>query len=55
MKTAYMTHAETLIHADLHTGSIMLNETDTRMIDPEFCYFGPMAYDVAAAPLMTAA
>ena len=48
MKAAYMTHAEALIHADLHTGSIMLNETDTRVIDPEFCYFGPMAYDVGA-------
>ncbi len=48
MKTAYMTHAEALIHADLHTGSIMLNETDTRVIDPEFCFFGPMAYDVGA-------
>jgi 5-methylthioribose kinase len=48
MKAHYMTHAEALIHADLHTGSIMLNETDTRVIDPEFCYFGPMAYDVGA-------
>jgi 5-methylthioribose kinase len=48
MKAAYMTHAEALIHADLHTGSIMLNETDTRVIDPEFCFFGPMAYDVGA-------
>jgi 5-methylthioribose kinase len=26
----------------------MLNETDTRVIDPEFCFFGPMAYDMAA-------
>lgn len=48
MKAAYMTHAEALIHADLHTGSIMLNEDDTRVIDPEFSYFGPMAYDVGA-------
>ena len=48
MKADYMTHAEALIHADLHTGSIMLNEHDTRIIDPEFCYFGPMAYDVGA-------
>jgi 5-methylthioribose kinase len=48
MKAHYMTHAEALIHADLHTGSIMLNENDTRVIDPEFCYFGPMAYDVGA-------
>ncbi len=48
MKEAYMTHAEALIHADLHTGSIMLNEGDTRVIDPEFCFFGPMAYDIGA-------
>src|SRR5208337_2136368 len=48
MKEAYMTHAEALIHADLHTGSIMLNDGDTRVIDPEFCFFGPMAYDMGA-------
>jgi len=48
MKLAYMTHAEALIHADLHTGSIMLNAEDTRVIDPEFAFFGPMAYDVGA-------
>lgn len=48
MKMAYMTHAEALIHADLHTGSIMANAQDTRVIDPEFAFFGPMAYDVGA-------
>jgi 5-methylthioribose kinase len=26
----------------------MLNEEDTRVIDPEFAFFGPMAYDVGA-------
>jgi 5-methylthioribose kinase len=48
MKRTYVTHAEALIHADLHTGSIMLNTEDTRVIDPEFAFFGPMAYDVGA-------
>ena len=48
MKDAYMNHSEALIHADLHTGSIMLNERDTRVIDPEFAFFGPMGYDVGA-------
>ncbi len=48
MKEAYMAHGEALIHADLHTGSIMLNGEDTRVIDPEFAFFGPMAYDVGA-------
>lgn len=48
MKEAYMTHGQALIHADLHTGSIMLNRDDTRVIDPEFAFFGPMAYDIGA-------
>ncbi len=48
MKEAYMNHNEALIHADLHTGSIMLNGQDTRVIDPEFAFFGPMAYDIGA-------
>jgi len=47
-KRAYTMHAEALIHADLHTGSIMLNEEDTRVIDPEFAFFGPMGYDIGA-------
>jgi len=48
MKQSYMTHAQALIHSDLHTGSIMLNETDTRVIDPEFAFCGPMGFDVGA-------
>ena len=48
MKRSYMTHAEALIHGDLHTGSIMVNESDTRVFDPEFSFYGPMAYDIAA-------
>jgi 5-methylthioribose kinase len=48
MKEGYMTHSQALIHADLHTGSIMLNEEDTKVIDPEFAFFGPIGYDVGA-------
>ena len=48
MKDSYMNHAEALIHADLHTGSIMLNTEDTRVIDPEFAFVGPMGYDIGA-------
>ncbi len=48
IKESYMTHAQALIHSDLHTGSIMLNESDTRVIDPEFSFCGPMGYDVGA-------
>ncbi|MFN3978920.1 MAG: S-methyl-5-thioribose kinase [Caldilinea sp.] len=48
MKMSYMTHAEALIHSDLHTGSIMANEELTKVIDPEFAFFGPMGFDVGA-------
>jgi 5-methylthioribose kinase len=30
----------------LHTGSIMVTDDDTRVIDPEFAWYGPMAFDV---------
>jgi 5-methylthioribose kinase len=48
IKDAYKNRTEALIHADLHTGSIMLNTEDTRVIDPEFAFFGPMGYDIGA-------
>ena len=48
LKQAYMTHAEALIHGDLHTGSIMITEDETKVIDPEFAYFGPMGFDIGA-------
>lgn len=48
MKRSYMTHAQALIHSDLHTGSIMVNAGETKVIDPEFAFFGPMGFDVGA-------
>jgi 5-methylthioribose kinase len=39
---------EALIHGDLHTGSIMVTESETRVIDPEFAFYGPMGFDVGA-------
>src|SRR5690606_29500332 len=35
-----------LLHGDLHTGSIMVTDGDTQVIDPEFAFYGPMAFDV---------
>jgi 5-methylthioribose kinase len=48
MKYAFMNHAEALLHGDLHIGSIMANEEETFMIDPEFAFFGPIGFDVGA-------
>lgn len=46
MKARFATRSETLLHGDLHTGSVMATATDTRMIDPEFALYGPMGFDV---------
>jgi 5-methylthioribose kinase len=48
MKWAFMSRAETLLHGDLHTGSIMVNQDETYVIDPEFAFYGPMGFDVGA-------
>ena len=48
LKLKFLTSAEALIHADFHTGSIMVTESDTRAIDPEFGFFGPMGFDAGA-------
>ena len=52
LKHQFMTHAEALIHGDLHTGSVMVRNTDgagqCRVIDPEFCYYGPVGFDLGA-------
>ncbi|MGH6944688.1 MAG: S-methyl-5-thioribose kinase [Geminicoccaceae bacterium] len=46
LKVKFLSEAAALIHGDLHTGSIMVTETDTKFIDPEFAFFGPMGFDV---------
>lgn len=44
----FLTEAQALIHGDLHTGSVMVTETDTRVMDPEFAFVGPIGFDVGA-------
>ncbi|MBG9733671.1 S-methyl-5-thioribose kinase [Paenibacillus alvei] len=46
MKYEFMTHAQSLIHGDLHTGSIFVKQDSTKVIDPEFAFYGPAGYDV---------
>jgi len=46
MKFDFFQNAQCLIHGDLHTGSIFVKEHSTKIIDPEFAYFGPAGYDV---------
>ncbi|MEM7142519.1 MAG: S-methyl-5-thioribose kinase [Actinomycetota bacterium] len=46
IKDTYMTRAQAMLHGDMHTGSIMVTADDTKCIDPEFAFFGPIGYDL---------
>ncbi|WP_315523588.1 S-methyl-5-thioribose kinase [Fusobacterium massiliense] len=46
LKEKFMTYSQSLIHGDLHSGSIFINENGIKIIDPEFSFYGPMAYDI---------
>lgn len=46
MKFDFFQNAQALIHGDLHTGSVFVRQDSTKVIDPEFAYYGPAGYDV---------
>jgi 5-methylthioribose kinase len=48
LKALFMTSAQSLLHGDLHTGSIMVTSSSTKVIDPEFAFYGPMGFDIGA-------
>ena len=48
LKIKFMSESQSLLHGDLHTGSIMVSEKDTKVIDPEFAFYGPMGFDIGA-------
>ncbi|PHM46180.1 S-methyl-5-thioribose kinase [Xenorhabdus mauleonii] len=45
-KYQFMTNAQSLLHGDLHSGSIMVASSSVKVIDPEFSFMGPMAFDI---------
>jgi len=47
-KLKFLGEAQALIHGDLHSGSIMVTESETYAIDPEFAFYGPMGFDIGA-------
>lgn len=48
LREKFLTHSQALLHGDLHTGSIFATPTSTKVIDPEFAYYGPMGFDIGA-------
>lgn len=57
LKLNFMTSSESMIHGDLHSGSIFINDEGIKVFDPEFAFYGPMGYDIGnivASLLITA-
>ena len=48
LKAKFINECEALLHGDLHTGSIMCGKESTFVIDHEFAFYGPMAFDIGA-------
>ena len=46
LKFNFLTNAQSLIHGDLHTGSVFINPDHIFVFDPEFAFYGPMGYDI---------
>ncbi|CAM4289006.1 S-methyl-5-thioribose kinase [Erysipelothrix inopinata] len=46
LKNRFMNQTQSMIHGDLHAGSIFINDEDLKVFDPEFSFFGPMGYDI---------
>ena len=46
LRNNYMNNAQSLLHGDLHSGSIFINQEGMKVIDPEFAFYGPMGYDI---------
>ncbi|CAM3446268.1 S-methyl-5-thioribose kinase [Marinicrinis lubricantis] len=48
LRYKFLTQGEALLHGDLHTGSIFVTDKTTKVIDPEFAFYGPMGFDPGA-------
>ena len=48
LKRAFMESTQALLHGDLHTGSMLVKDDSTFLIDCEFSFYGPMGFDIGA-------
>jgi len=46
LRDHFMNYPQALIHGDLHSGSIFVNDRGMKIIDPEFAFYGPIGYDI---------
>ncbi|MFQ3259578.1 MAG: 5-methylthioribose kinase, partial [Pseudoalteromonas distincta] len=48
LKANFLSNPQTLLHGDMHSGSIFVDCNNTKMIDPEFGFFGPIGFDIGS-------
>eukprot|EP00958_Prasinococcus_capsulatus_P025168 scaffold4126_cov383-Prasinococcus_capsulatus_cf.AAC.11 len=48
LKRIFCECSQSLIHGDLHTGSVMASKENTWVFDSEFAFHGPMGFDIGA-------
>ena len=46
LKSIFLNVQQGITHGDLHTGSIMVNDQFTKVIDSEFAFYGPVGFDI---------
>ena len=48
LKAGFLSSPQALVHGDFHSGSIFVKVDSTKVIDPEFAFFGPAGFDLGA-------
>lgn len=46
LKADFLSKPQALLHGDLHSGSIFINNENCKVIDAEFGFYGPIGFDV---------
>jgi 5-methylthioribose kinase len=46
LRYKFMTESQSLVHGDLHTGSIFVKGDKAKVFDSEFSFYGPSAFDL---------
>lgn len=48
LKADFLSKPQALLHGDVHSGSIFINDENCKLIDAEFGFYGPIGFDVGS-------
>lgn len=48
LKADFLSKPQALLHGDVHSGSIFINEENCKVIDAEFGFYGPIGFDIGS-------